>query len=232
MTAWILAVALALGADDASLADPRADGVVRADAPLGSLLGAQDVSSAPSESLTSGGVIYRLLGWATALAVLGAAGVGIWKRATIESRTSVGGRGVRVVSRTALGPRQQLCLVRVGNERMLLLGVAGDRISALTEFTDPLQILALDGSFAEALKGAGAPAQASMHKPAPDEPEGVLVPFRRELQRLRGVVSGWRDRLQKRDPVDRPAAVGGGEAPGGVSWARRSIGEQDTAAMN
>lgn len=195
MSTLVLALVLAAGAETAASADE----------PLGSLLARTDAApvAATGDAVTPRGVVYRLLGWTAALCVLGTAAVGIWKRAAARPGGIAGGRGLRVVSRTALSQRHLLYLVRVGNERMLLLGVSGDRIATLTEFKDAAQVLALDGSFAETLKGVGVPtSRDETGSDGQSEPDGPLLPFRREIHRLRSVVSGWRDRLQGRETPD------------------------------
>ena len=55
-----------------------------------------------------------------------------------------GSRGVRVVSRTAIGPKQQVLIVQVGR-RVLIVGESGQQLRTLSEITDPDEIAALLG---------------------------------------------------------------------------------------
>jgi len=60
---------------------------------------------------------------------------------------------IEVVARTAVAPRQQLMLVRLG-ERLVLVGTAGGGFSALCEITDPQEVAKLLKTAAESRQGA------------------------------------------------------------------------------
>lgn len=65
-------------------------------------------------------------------------------RRTGRIRPSAGGANqpIQVVTRTAIGARQQLLLVRLG-ERMVLVGQTTGALTALSEITDPQQVAQL-----------------------------------------------------------------------------------------
>jgi flagellar biogenesis protein FliO len=159
---------------------------------IGSLL-AEPLPDLAESGPSPGGMLFKMLGWVAVVGVLALAAVRIWKRLAPAGAGSMGGGGLKVVSRAALTPRHLLYAVRVGNHRLLVVGVSGDRIAPLTEFDDPAQVLALDPSFKKELFGAAAPG--GLEGPEAGRESGEedpLSPYRREVKRLREVVRGWR----------------------------------------
>jgi len=157
---------------------------------IGSLL----AEPAPSgeRAPTTGGAFFQMLGWVAALGVLALAAVRVWRRLAARGAPGADGGGLRVVSRAALTPRHFIYTVRVGSQRLLVVGVSGDRITALSEFDDPAQVLALDSAFQKSLERAGGPEAAETGEEARLRAEGDLSPYRREVQRLSELVRGWR----------------------------------------
>ncbi len=157
------------------------------------------------------GALLRLLGWVAAIGVAAVAAVRIWRKVAPRSILGLDGGGLKVVGRTALTPRHFIYAVRVGNQRLLVVGVSGDRISALSEFVDPAQVLALDRRFPEALSQAGPDdvpggggARGGGDKAASkgrEEAEGLreesLLPYQREVRKLQDLVRNWRGRLRR-----------------------------------
>jgi flagellar biogenesis protein FliO len=175
---------------------PRAEGDRKAAGDsIGGLLSEPATSPAEREG-SAGGLLFRVLGWMSALTVAAVAGIGIWKRLTVTGRTGGPAGGIRVVGRASLTPKHSIYTVRVSNQRLLVVGVSGDRMTALTEFDDPAQVLALDPSFQKELSAAGGGGDAG--EPADGGSallEGQLAPYRVEVRRLVEVVRGWRGRL-------------------------------------
>jgi len=66
-----------------------------------------------------------MLGWVAALAVLAVAAARAWRRFAPRGAAGPEGAGLRVVGRAALTARHFVYAVRVGNQRLLLLGVSG-----------------------------------------------------------------------------------------------------------
>lgn len=175
---------------------------------VGSLLageGSGRRGTGPQETPTlagggAGGILFRMLGWMAAVAVAAIVLVKVWKRLVPSAAPGGPAGGIRVVGRAALTPRHSLYTVRVGNHRMLVVGVSGDRMTALTQFDDPAQVVALDGSFQKTLEGAPPPGEDGSL--APPVPEGDLSLYRREVGRLRERVRLWRWRLGRESAVD------------------------------
>jgi len=153
-------------------------------------------------------------GWSVVYAtvlVLGLViGGGYLVRRFLPGVASGSGTGaVTVLARTALGPKQWVCLVRCGR-RVLVIGQSGDRLTPLSEVTDGEEVAALlaeceqdrsDSSsatfrrifrresremseeLAEFDAGHDAPAQATL---------GAVAKLRRELAGLMEKVHGWK----------------------------------------
>lgn len=102
--------------------------------------GASDSPANPwlRSSLALGGVVglIVLLAWGYR-AVTGGSGLGL------VGRTRRPGM-IEIISRTALAPRQSLCLVRIG-PRMVLVGLSGERISTLDKIDDAEVVAQLAG---------------------------------------------------------------------------------------
>jgi flagellar biogenesis protein FliO len=125
---------------------------------------------------------------AIVLALIGA-GYALLRKYAPGARTP-GTDAVRVVGRTPLSPKHSLALVRVGR-RFVLIGVAGDRVTPLSEVTDPhevAELAALSGDtlqasatrfdatlLKEALGFDGEPREYGGHDPA-DEPGAARDP--------------------------------------------------------
>jgi flagellar biogenesis protein FliO len=185
-------VLASLGAEPAE--DPRAE---PREESIGSLLSGE-TEKADGRDASAQGLLFRMLGWTAALGVAALAAVRIWKKVGGAGRLPAGDAGsLRVIGRTALTPRHFLYAVRVGNQRLLVVGVSGDRISALTEFDDPAQVVALDPSFQTALEGEAGDGNGG------ERGEGGLSGYRAEVNRLRQMVRGWRGRIA-RTKSDRP----------------------------
>lgn len=63
-------------------------------------------------------------------------------------------KGVRVLSRTTMGPRQQLVLLQVGR-KLVLVADSGGTVSTVTEIVDPDEVAELAGQAIGAGPGAG-----------------------------------------------------------------------------
>ena len=169
---------------------------------IGGLL-SESAPESTAAPVTARGMFFRMLGWVAALAVLALAAVRITKR-LMPGRVAVPGAGaLRVVGRTALTPRHSIYAVRVGSQRLLLVGVSGDRIAPLSQFDDPAQVLDIDSDFGRTLEremGEGGP---RAETPGREEAggsqreQGGLLAYQREVRRLREIVRGWRGRLRR-----------------------------------
>jgi len=93
--------------------------------------------------------IFSLSDMVPLLAVLALILAAAWvvKRFMPGKRLWTGSGVMEVVARTTLSSRQTLVLVKMG-QRLILLGVTSDRISTLTEVTDPEEIAMLVGRIA------------------------------------------------------------------------------------
>jgi flagellar biogenesis protein FliO len=187
---------------------PRPEGEPRAAGDsIGSLL--SEPASVAEREGSAGGLLFRVLGWMAALTVAAVAGIGIWKRLTVTGRTGGEAGGIRVVGRAALTPKHSIYTVRVSNQRLLVVGVSGDRMTSLTEFDDPAQVLALDSSFQKALSAAGGREEAVESAEGGSALlDGQLTPYRVEVRKLVEVVRGWRGRLGRALGAEAKARTG------------------------
>ena len=101
---------------------------------------------------------------------------------------------VRVVGRTALGPKSQLVVAQVGGQ-LLILGVTGESITRLGEIEDPEEATRFtppEESFAGRFAAVEDvyPEESSVAS-EPPVPEARLEPYRREVARLKSMVDQW-----------------------------------------
>ena len=122
-----------------------------------------------------------------------------YRRVAGAGRLTLGGRArrpglIEVISRTSLSARQSLCLVRVG-PRMVLIGVSGDRLSALDVIDDADLTARLAGEQrSQDQAGSGAAFEQLLHVESQGyEPEPALAEAAPEAARLSDV----RDQLSK-----------------------------------
>jgi flagellar biosynthetic protein FliO len=135
-------------------------GVIRRPAGRSASRGSPEAVGGESTSVMGG--LRMLLPLAVVLAA-------IWLAARLARRVfpqagPTGGDGViRVLSRQALSPRQSLCLVRLGN-RVVLLGVTGERINTLVDISDAEEASALIAAAARGRADSFTSALAAMRR--------------------------------------------------------------------
>lgn len=134
----------------------------------------------------------RALGWLLVVLCLAVGTIVGLKKLREKGAKVFGGSGARlmeVVSRTAIGPKHQLLIVRIG-ERAMVIGVAPEGISRVCELTEPAEVLAVTkNSFREELQ---AEEDAYPEPERNEESEDSLSPYRREIERLQAMVGNWR----------------------------------------
>lgn len=141
----------------------------------GGIIGRRPLETAETTaaaSPVSGGDVLKMLG--ALAAVIGALVGGVWLLRRMAPGVAAGSdnRLIEVLSRSAVGPKQSLVLVRVGS-RMVLVGVSPESMQKLVDF-EP----AGDGKPA-----AFAPPPAPAHERAREKPFGSVI---------RDMVSGFR----------------------------------------
>jgi len=196
-------------------------------------------SSAASEGVVAGTDLsstgdgfLRVLGWTLAVLSIGGALVLVLKKFTPMSRSMNAGGMVRVLGRTALSPRHTVFVLRVSNQKVLIVGVSGDRMVNLSEISDPTGVLGVDREFSAALdnyskdlRGQGEPEETSpfqsrisshVETVSAAEEGARGVPYRHEVQRIRGLLSSWKTRFVGEE--------GCGDS-GNLRWAKTKAGE-------
>lgn len=138
-----------------------------------------------------GGKYLRTLGWLVLIVLFAGGGVIALRRLSPGSGHPQNRRLVQVIGRGAIGPKHQVVVTRVG-ERILILGLTSDSISRLGEVEDPreaVKLLPPEQSFA----GSVTLSEASYREEdaARGDLETSLEPYRREIDRLRGMVELW-----------------------------------------
>jgi len=134
-------------------------------------------ASAPGVSSPRGAAIL------TGVLVLAAAGLCLLGRRKARAAWSGPGGAVEIVGRVALGHKHTVCVVRVGDTR-IVIGLAGDRMS-------PLAVL--DASSAPP-PDLAPPARVG-RPPLPEHPRGRLDPeeldrYRKQVDRLKDMLRG------------------------------------------
>ena len=207
-----IVAALLLCGVEATLAQesaPAPGRTVSADERLGDILGPPSPREASAPTTTGtralgrnsgardssvSGVFLRMIGWTAVVVAVGAAIVLLLKRYTAFGRQLNGGGAIRVVGRTALSPKHSIFLVRLGNQRLLAVGVSGDRMVTLSEIEDPAGILACDSEFRSSLEsyeGEGRSDGLASGR------EAELLPYQQEIRRVRGLLGSWRGLFQR-----------------------------------
>jgi flagellar biosynthetic protein FliO len=118
----------------------------RADRSSGSTVGGAETRKTLPRNSGGFSILSDLWPLLIVLALIGA--VSLMLKRFMPNRKLIGGSDVlRIVARTSVGPKQQLMLVKIGRQ-LLLVGVAPERINALTTIDDPDQVALLMGEAA------------------------------------------------------------------------------------
>lgn len=181
---------------------------------MASLLAAEGGERGRTAPPSIAGTFLRLLGWTVAVIAVGSAALVVLKRYTPVGKTLEASRAVRILGRTALSPRHSIFLVRVGNERLLVVGISGDRMVTLSEISDSAGILACDREFQTSLEDFEGTDEPDRDTVVPDSgtteramalgPD--LLPYQREVQRITGLLRGWRGVLRGQDTREKARA--------------------------
>ncbi len=175
---------------------------------LADLFRDQSPAQPPSERRSTTGAFLRVIGWTIAIVALGGAVLLVIRKYTPAGRMLAGGGIVHVLARTSLSPRHTVFVVRIARHRVLVVGISGDRMTTLSEISDPAQIVEVDSQFRSRLDSFAAPGagdedrRESATAGAPER-EGEtaravdLEPYRREVEKLRTVIGGWRNLMTR-----------------------------------
>lgn len=176
----LLAAALALSGGAPSFAAAGAPGTVEKPK-------ARAEASRPAPAALEWTSILKL--GLAALVVAGASAGLVWAQRRLAARgegASAAG-GLRLAGRVALSPKHFACLLKLG-EREVVVGVSPDRLTTLAVFDR------------EGAAPGGRPEAPSRERPADKPPEaasggglrrvaeGDLLPYRRQVERLRGLL--------------------------------------------
>ncbi len=107
-------------------------------------------AAAPPASLPAGGLLQLMLSLVLVIGVIFAVS---WLLKRLNLATPRASRAMQVLDELALGPRERILLVRIGDAQ-LLLGVASNGITALTPLAHSIDVphRDQDASFAARLK--------------------------------------------------------------------------------
>jgi flagellar biogenesis protein FliO len=178
--ACALGLVAALAPATGVLAD--GDKGVRPGQSVAEILGREPAAAPASPAPAPGGSSQRGAAILTGVLVLAAAGICLVRRRKAHSASSGDGGSVEIVGRAALSHKHSVCVVRVGDAR-IVIGLAGDRMS-------PLAVL--EGSSAPPDR---APAGRVGRPPLPELSRGRLDPdelerYRKQVDRLKGLLRG------------------------------------------
>jgi len=156
--------------------------------------------AAPSGERAAFGRKYlRTLGWLAVIILVAGGSVVALRRLAPGSVHPQNRRLVQVIGRGALGPKHQVVVTRVG-ERILILGLTSDSIVRLGEVEDPreaVKLLPAEQSFAGSVSLSEAAYREEDARRG--DIETSLEPYRREIDRLRGMVEQWQ--LERAGPA-------------------------------
>jgi flagellar biogenesis protein FliO len=160
-----------------------------------------------------GSMLLRIMAWTLAVLALGAGAMLVLRKYTPLARNLNAGGAVRVLGRTSLSPKHSVFLLRVSNQKILVVGVSGDRMVTLGELSDPTAILGVDREFSSALESFGGQWPEGEKKPLDQEdlyPSRIAshvepaatrngdrptLPYQREVQKIRDLLGSWRSKL-------------------------------------
>jgi flagellar biogenesis protein FliO len=190
-----LATCLLLGMPAARADTAGGQPVLAADARVSDLYAESVPDSGGGGLRDMAGTLLRLVGWTVGVIAAAGAGLLLLRRFTPVGRTLHSSGIVRIAGRTALSPRHSVDLVRVGSQRLLVVGVSGDRMVTLSEIQDVAGIVACDDGFRAALDSYDdAPEPVAADESAERRP-GFAFGLPREVERIRGMLSNWRELL-------------------------------------
>lgn len=170
---------------------------VRPNQTIADLLGGKARSGESSGSSAGDGssVAGKLAIWSGVILV-GACGLGLLRRAgrrRAASRWS--GGGIEVAGRMLLSHRHSVLVLRIGGKR-LALGVAGDRLTSLGMWDEPLDsVEPVSESVPEPQKTGGftiRPQDREAMSAARSFRDSDFLPYRKQVERLRGLLRGLR----------------------------------------
>lgn len=169
-----------------------------------------------------GSTLLRIMAWTFAVLALGAGGLFLLRKYTPLARNLNAGGAVRILGRTALSPKHTVFLLRVSNQKILVVGVSGDRMVNLSELSDPTAILGVDREFNAALDSFDGkwperddsesapeglyPSRISSHVGSAQETNAdrAALPYQREVQKVRNLIGSWRNKLNRADSSEGP----------------------------
>jgi flagellar biogenesis protein FliO len=165
----------------------------------------REAGSADAARPSFGRRYIETLGWLVLVVLLAVGSIWLLRRFAPGSVHPQNRRLVQVIGRGALGPKHQVVVTRVG-ERILILGLTSDSIVRLGEVEDPREAIRLtppDESFAGTLTlSEAAYRDEDVVRPGVDD--ATLEPYRREIERLKGMVELWQ--RQELAPPERGIA--------------------------
>jgi flagellar biogenesis protein FliO len=151
----------------------------------------------------AGNRLLRVSLWAGGLGLSIFGAVVLFRRRMRGTTRLDGSEGIQVVGRTAISPRHAVVVLRVSNHR-LVVGLSGERMTSLG---------ILDDASAEStLREPGFSARPEDHEAVSQArtiKDSDLVPYRQQVDRLRGLLRGVRKDFAGEDPR--------GESKGSVS---------------
>ena len=106
-----------------------------------------EVEESESPLIPGAGALVKMLLWLGLVVVLIYGGVYLFRRYVPSARNMFGGGALKVIGRTYLGPRTCILLVKVGS-RLVMVGITGNTMSALTEITDRAEVTAITNELA------------------------------------------------------------------------------------
>lgn len=154
------------------------------------------------------GVILNIVMWVALLSLIFIGGMWLMRKMVPGSRKLFGSRLVNVLGRTHLSSKHAVYLLKVG-DKVLVVGVAGDRIQPLSEVTDPREVARMTS------EGTPPPAERSgksflnvfsrnkqNYSPqSSPEPVTGMGEAKEEIDRIRNMVSSWKDRYREASDV-------------------------------
>jgi len=152
--------------------------------------------------------LLKLCLWAGGL-LLGAVGVIAFRRSRGRSAANPGGEGIDVVGRTMISPRHSVLVLRTSGKR-IAVAIAGERVTPLGMWEDPSSGDPMSGAPEAPRKAQGAggftirPEDQEAISAARRFREADLVPYRKQVERLRGFLRGLKDGAEESNPQEDP----------------------------
>ena len=167
-----------------------------------------ELATSAADRPSIGRQVLRTIGWLGFVIVIAIAALFLVRKYFPGAVVSSNKNLIRVLGRGVVGPKHQIAVTQVG-DRVLILGLTGDSMTALGEINDPkekVKFTPADQTFAGHIRsedssyqqqssavsaGDGSDPESEVGQGYRSSHESRLEPYRREIDRLKSMFGFW-----------------------------------------